>query len=226
MNDNFNKIKISVTKLLKTVPENVALVAAAKTRTAEEVKAAVESGVQILGYNYVQEAETMYKIIGSQVKWHMIGHLQKNKAKKAVQIFDMIETLDNVVLAQVLEKCCLEMNKIMPVLIEINSAKEQNKSGVLPEKAKELIYQISKLSYLKVKGLMTMGPFLANTEQIRPFFKLTKTLFNEIKDDNIPNVDMQYLSMGMSDSYKVAIEEGANIIRIGTKLFGGRVKRL
>ncbi len=212
----------NITEILSSLPEGVQLVAAAKTRSLEEVKEAVKAGITILGYNYLQEAEAIYQGIGNKVKWHMIGHLQKNKAKKAVQLFDMIETVDTFRLAEAIDRHCEEAGKIMPVLIEINSGREPNKNGVFPEYVDSLLKQISKLSNVKVQGLMTMGPFMGDPEDARPYFKATKKIFDRLSKSAIPNVEMKYLSMGMSNSYKVAIEEGANIIRIGTLLFGER----
>ncbi len=221
MNSEF--IKRSVMKIINFLPPHVMLVAAAKTRNVEEVQAAVDAGVKILGYNYLQEAEKIYGVIGDQVQWHMIGHLQKNKAKKAVTLFDMIETVDSLKLAKILDKECEKQHKKMPVLIEINIAKEHQKSGVLPENALDFARKMSSLSHLKLRGLMTMGPFGADSDQLRMFFKQTKSIFDQIKNEHIPNIEMQYLSMGMSDSYEIAVEEGANIIRIGTKLFGKKI---
>lgn len=217
-------IKSSVSEILNSIPADVILVAASKTRTPEEVQVAIDAGIKIVGYNYVQEAEKIYKVIGNQVKWHLIGHLQKNKVKKAVKLFDMIETIDSLELAQAVDKQCSVENKIMPVLIEINSGKESNKTGVLPENVEDLILKINKLSNLQIKGLMTMGPRFGNPEDARPYFIATKKTFDRIKALNIPNVEMKYLSMGMSNSYKIAIDEGANIVRIGTKLFGERCR--
>jgi pyridoxal phosphate enzyme (YggS family) len=212
----------NVQKLLKELPAGVELVAAAKTRTAEEVLAAVEAGIKIIGQNYVQEAEAIYPDIGNKARWHFIGHLQKNKVKKAVKIFDMIETVDSVELAQEIDKRCVEIGRVMPVLVEVNSGKEPQKSGVLPEKAEALIKAISGLPNIKVKGLMTMGPRFGNPEDSRPYFVTTKRLFERIKALKIPNVEMKYLSMGMTNSYPVALEEGANLVRIGTRIFGER----
>ncbi|SHJ86895.1 hypothetical protein SAMN05444280_1367 [Tangfeifania diversioriginum] len=215
-------IRKNVTGILQNLPPEVMLVAAAKTRTAEEVKAAIQAGIQIVGYNYVQEAEHLRQTIDEPVKWHMIGHLQRNKVKKAVQLFDMIETIDSVRLAKEVNKQCTKLEKTMPVLIEINSGKESNKTGVLPENVMALIQQINNLSNLQILGLMTMGPRFGNPEDARPYFKTTKALFEQIKKLEIPRVEMRYLSMGMSNSYQIAIDEGANMVRIGTKLFGTR----
>lgn len=213
-------INESITEIRKSLPPGVMLVAAAKTRLPEEVRAAIHAGIKIVGYNYVQEAERMYQVIGNTVRWHMIGHLQRNKVKKAVKLFDMIETIDSVQLAEAIDNRCASEGKIMPVLIEINSGKESNKTGILPENVDKLIMQISGLPNLRIQGLMTMGPRFGNPEDARPYFKATKFAFDRLSKVGIPNVEMRHLSMGMSNSYKIAIEEGANIVRIGTKLFG------
>ncbi len=217
-------IKDNVKSVLSSLPESVKLVAAAKTRTLAEVEEAIEAGIEILGYNYVQEAEDIYQHVGNKVKWHMIGHLQRNKAKRAVQLFDMIETIDSKRLAKELNRQCENLNKKMPVLIEINSGKESNKTGVFPENADDFVREISSLKNIQIQGLMTMGPFTGDPENARPYFQVTKAAFDRLKDAGIENVDMRYLSMGMSNSFKVALEEGANIVRIGTKLFGERRK--
>ena len=209
-------------KLLEELPDGVELVAAAKTRTADEVLAAVEAGIAIIGQNYIQEAEAIYPAIGNKARWHFIGHLQKNKVKKAVTIFDMIETVDSVELAQEIDRHCALVGKVMPVLIEINSGREPQKAGVLPEKTEELIKTISGLANIKVMGLMTMGPRFGNPEDSRPYFITTRKIFKLIEALAIPNVEMKYLSMGMTNSYPVALEEGANLVRIGTRIFGER----
>jgi pyridoxal phosphate enzyme (YggS family) len=213
-------IKESIQKLLFSLPKEVNLVAATKGRSAEEIKEAISSGITAVGENYVQEAQEKFKIIGNSVKWHLLGHLQKNKVKLAVSIFDMIETLDSLDLAKALDRECKKNNKILPVLIEVNSAGELQKSGVLPEAVYDFAREVLKLDNLKLMGLMTMGPLVDEPEAIRPFFKKTKEIFDKIRRIYPENTDLKYLSMGMSGSYKVAIEEGANIVRIGTAIFG------
>ena len=216
------KTKESVAKILDELPEGVEVVAAAKARTPEEVLEAVQSGVKIVGENYVQEAEKAYEMVGGEVKWHFIGHLQKNKVKKAVKIFDMIETVDSVEVAKEIDKRCEQIGKVLPILVEINSGDEEQKSGVSPKDAELLIREISSFKNIKVVGLMTMGPRFGNPEDSRPYFIKTGEIFDKVKRLCLPSVEMKYLSMGMTNSYKVAIEEGANIVRIGTKLFGER----
>jgi len=215
-------ISENVKKILEELPESVQLVAAAKARTPEEILEAVEAGVKYIGENYVQEAREAFKLVGQRAKWHFIGHLQTNKAKKAVELFDMIETVDSVKLAREIDKRCKTIGKIIPVLVEINSGREPQKFGILPEKAESFIKELAQLENLKVKGLMTMGPAFGDPEKARPYFIETRKAFKKIKSLDIPNIEMKYLSMGMTNSYQVAIEEGANIVRIGTKIFGPR----
>jgi pyridoxal phosphate enzyme (YggS family) len=218
-------IRENVQRILNELPPHVALVAAAKTRTPEEIREAVEAGVQIIGENYIQEAVRVIEVVGRPVRFHFIGRLQGNKVKKAVELFDTIETVDSIRLALEIDKHAAAAGKTLPVLIEINSAKESQKSGVFPEQAEALIREIAPLKHIRVSGLMTMGPFLEDPEGLRPCFRETKTCFERLGVMAIPGVDMRILSMGMSDSYTIAIEEGANQVRIGTALFGPRPVR-
>lgn len=216
-------IKQNIDQILSELPNGVELVAATKTRQPEEILETVKAGVKIIGENYVQEAVRAYELIGNKAKWHFIGHLQRNKVKKAVTIFDMIETVDSVEIAREIDKRCAQIGKIMPVLIEINSGREKQKAGVFPEKAEQLVTEISTYPNLRIMGLMTMGPRFGNPEDSRPYFVATKRIFEKIKKLNLPDVEMRYLSMGMTNSYKIAVEEGANIVRVGSKIFGERV---
>ena len=215
-------IKQNVSQILSELPDGVQLVAAAKTRQPEEILEAIEAGVKIIGENYVQETEMAYEVVGNKAKWHFIGHLQKNKVKKAVRLFDMIETVDSIEIAREIDKRCAEIGKIMPVLIEVNSGREKQKSGVFPESVEQLAVEISALPGIRVIGLMTMGPRFGNPEDSRPYFVETRKIFEKLKRLNLPNIEMKYLSMGMTNSYKIAVEEGANIVRLGSKLFGER----
>ncbi|MBN1850547.1 MAG: YggS family pyridoxal phosphate-dependent enzyme [Deltaproteobacteria bacterium] len=217
-------IKENVQAILNELPAGVQLVGAAKTRSHEEIQQAIEAGLQIVGENYVQEAENAFEVIGNRVKWHMIGHLQSNKANKAVKIFDMIETVDSVKLARAIDNASGNIGKTMPILIEINSGEERQKAGALPSEAAFMIREIMAFKNIRVMGLMTMGPFAGDPEEARPYFHKTKALFDEVQAMHMAGVEMTYLSMGMSNSYKVALEEGANIVRIGTRLFGERGK--
>lgn len=215
-------VKQNVSQILSELPDGVQLVAAAKTRRPEEILEAVEAGVKMIGENYVQEAEKAYEVVGDRVEWHFIGHLQSNKVKRAVRLFDMIETVDSVELAREIDKRCAEIGKIMPVLIEVNSGREKQKSGVLPEAVEQLAKEISTLPNVRLRGLMTMGPRFGNPEDSRPYFVETRRIFEKIKKLNLPDIEMKYLSMGMTNSYKIAVEEGANVVRLGSKIFGER----
>ena len=216
-------IRENVKRILDGLPEGVELIGVAKTRNLEEIQEAVDAGIRNIGENYVQEAERAYQKIGQAVKWHMIGHLQSNKAKKAVRIFDMIETVDSVKLAEAIDRACGDIGKVMPVLMEINSGEESQKAGVMPEDAVSLIREMTIFRNIRIMGLMTMGPFSGDPEDARSYFRRTREVFDEIKNTNLSGVEMKHLSMGMSNSYNVAIEEGANMVRIGTKIFGERI---
>lgn len=215
-------IRESVAAILQELPPHVQLVAAAKSRTPEEVCEAAEAGIKIIGENYVQEAAAAQTVVGRAVKWHFIGHLQTNKARRAVEIFDLVETVDSVTLGRELDRRSREQGKIMPVFIEINSGREPQKSGVWPEDAEGLTRDLAQLPGLKVEGIMTMGPETGDPEDSRPFFRLTKEIFDRLNKLSIPGVEMVSLSMGMSHSYLIAVEEGANMVRLGTAIFGPR----
>jgi pyridoxal phosphate enzyme (YggS family) len=212
----------NVKRLLKELPNGVELVAAAKDRTPGEVLEAVEAGVKIIGENYLQDALPAHQAIGGKVRWHFIGHLQQNKVKKAVQLFDMIETVDSLKIAEAIDRECKKIDKVMPVLIEVNSGREKQKFGVFPEEILPLIEKIKELNNIRIEGLMTMGPRFGEPEDSRAYFLQTKSIFDRIKELVAHGVEMKYLSMGMTNSYKVAIEEGANIVRIGSRIFGER----
>jgi pyridoxal phosphate enzyme (YggS family) len=218
-------IKQNVKEILSELPDDVQLLAAAKTRDPREILEAIEAGIRIVGENYVQEAERAHEVIGNKVAWHFIGHLQKNKAKKAVAIFDMIETVDSIEIAREIDKRCAQIGKTMPVLIEINSGREKQKAGVYPEDAEQLVTEISALKNVRIMGLMTMGPQFGNPEEARPYFIETRRVFDRIKKLHLPHTEMKYLSMGMTNSYQIALEEGANIVRIGSRIFGERAYR-
>ena len=212
-------IRENVQQLLNELPGGVELVAAAKGRTVTEVLEAVAAGIKIVGENYAQEAEGVYRVVGNKAEWHFIGYLQKNKVKKAVGLFDMIQTVDSIEIARELDRRCAQIDKVMAVLVEINSGREKQKSGVLPEDAENLIKALSGLPSIKVMGLMTMGPRSGDPEESRPYFVTTRKIFERIKALKLPDVEMRYLSMGMTNSYRIALEEGANMVRIGTKVF-------
>jgi pyridoxal phosphate enzyme (YggS family) len=216
------EIASRVKSVLDAVPPGVTVIAAAKGRSLLEVEAVIEAGITHVGHNYVQEAADMIPAVRRRVTWHMIGHLQRNKVLEAIHLFDMIETLDSVRLARAIDERCAAHDKTMPVLIEINSGRERSKTGVLPEKVNELAAAVAGMEHLHLEGLMTMGPRFGDPGDARPYFRATREAFERLADSDLPNITMRYLSMGMSNSYQIAIEEGANLVRIGTALFGSR----
>jgi hypothetical protein len=204
-------------------PETVCLVAVSKTIPANRVKEAIEAGITVLGENYVQEARAKFNALAIHpVSWHFIGHLQSNKAKYAVRLFDLIHSVDTLKLARELNKQALKFNKIQDILIQVNISKEASKSGVDAEDTYNLIKDISLLENLSIKGLMTMPPFFNQPEKVRPYFAALRNLRDQIKQEARPNVALDELSMGMTGDFEAAIEEGATLVRIGTAIFGER----
>lgn len=203
-------------------PEEIKLLAAAKSQTVESIQAAIGAGVRLIGENYVQEAEDKRKLIAEPAEWHMIGHLQRNKVKVALNTFDLIQSLDGLVLALELDKEGKKKDKTVRTMIEVNLGDEASKSGVGQDKVAELLKRVDDLSYVRVEGLMTVPPFKENAEEARPYFRALKDLQLELQCLQISNVSLNHLSMGMTHDYPIAVEEGATIVRIGTALFGPR----
>jgi pyridoxal phosphate enzyme (YggS family) len=215
----------NVRAILAELPPGVELVAAAKTRTPSEILEAVEAGVRIIGENYVQEAQAAFQAVGARARWHFIGSLQKNKVKRAIEIFDVIETVDSVELGREIDRRAAVVGKVASVLIEVNSGQEPQKAGVLPKEVEALVRSLAVLDNIKLTGLMTMGPFEGNPEDARPYFRETRRVRDEIASLTISGIEMRHLSMGMTNSWRVAVEEGANLVRIGTGIFGERPSR-
>lgn len=205
-------------------PREITLLAATKSMDIKKVQEAVKAGIKALGENYMQEAKKKIDNIkrGKEVSWHFIGHLQKNKAKDAAELFAMIETVDSIGLAKELNK---RAKTKLDVLVQVNLAKEKTKGGVAEHEALGLAREIAKLENLSLKGLMTIPPFFENPELVRPYYTELRRLAEKIRRENIPGVVMKDLSMGMSHDFEIAIEEGATIIRVGTAIFGERPKR-
>ena len=212
----------NVRALRAELPPSVEIVAAAKTKSPAEIIEAIEAGITIIGQNYVQEAQAAFAAVGRRCLWSFIGHLQTNKAKKAVEIFDMIETVDSIELAREIDKRAAAAGRTLEALIEINSGEEDQKDGVRPAEAEALLRAAAELAHLRVRGLMTMGPFEGDPESSRSSFRVTRELFDRFRALALPGLDMSILSMGMSHSYRVAVQEGATRVRIGTKIFGPR----
>jgi len=204
-------------------PDSIRLVAVSKTVPAETVKEAIEAGATILGENYVQDAREKFDaLVHYPVSWHFIGHLQSNKAKYAVRLFDLIHSVDSLKLARALNKEAKKVDKIQPILVQVNISGEDTKSGISAEDAPGLISEISHLKNLSIKGLMTMPPYFYQPEKVRPYFAALRELRDQMKKQSLPNVSLEELSMGMTGDFEVAIEEGATLVRIGTAIFGER----
>lgn len=204
-------------------PETVKLVAVSKTVPTDRILAAIKAGVTDLGENYIQEArEKIEALREKNVSWHFIGHLQSNKAKYAVRLFDLIHSIDSLKLAKELNKRASALGKVQKILVQVNISGEATKSGIETEQAVRLVGQIAPLENISIQGLMTMPPFFNAPEKVRPYFKALKNLQDLIRDEAITNVHMTELSMGMSGDFAAAIEEGATLVRVGTAIFGGR----
>ncbi len=203
-------------------PKEVKLLGAAKAQSVEAIRAAISAGVALIGENYVQETKEKKDQVTASVEWHMIGHLQRNKVKAAIELFDVIESLDNLALAREIDKEAGKRGKIVRVFVEVNLGGEESKSGIAKNSVVSLLDEAAKLSCLRIEGLMTVPPFCENLEEVRPYFRGLSDLREKLNEVRLPNVDLRELSMGMTHDYVVAIEEGATIVRIGTALFGPR----
>lgn len=202
--------------------EAVRLMAVTKTVDDARIAEAVRAGVEILGENYVQEAKRKIETLGKTGEWHLIGHLQTNKAKYAVRLFDMIHSVDRLELAVELDRRARAAGRVMDVLIEVNVSGEETKSGIAPSDALPLVRAVAPLPNLAIRGLMTMPPWFDDPEEARPCFRALRELRDRIAAESIPGVQMRELSMGMTGDYGVAIEEGSTIVRIGRGIFGDR----
>jgi pyridoxal phosphate enzyme (YggS family) len=204
-------------------PKTVKLVAVSKTVAVDRVLAAIRAGVTDLGENYVQEAREKIEALGQQtVSWHFIGHLQSNKAKYVVKLFDLIHSVDSFKLAKELDKRARAIGKVQEVLVQVNISGEATKSGIETEQAVALVRQMAPLDNLAICGLMTMPPYFNSPEKVRPYFRALKDLQNLIRTEAISDVHMAELSMGMTGDFEAAIQEGATLVRIGTAIFGER----
>lgn len=200
-------------------PGDIQLVAVTKTVATDKIREAIDCGIKIIGENRVPEAADKQPQLGRSVQWHMVGHLQSRKAKQAVEIFDMIQSVESVSTAQALQKRCAEAGRTMPVLIEVNTSGEEQKYGIQPQHAEEFVRWTAGLDRLRVKGLMTMAPFVPEPEMARPSFRQLRQLSEQLRNKGIEGVGFEILSMGMSNDFEVAIEEGSTMLRIGTAIF-------
>ncbi|MGC9529083.1 MAG: YggS family pyridoxal phosphate-dependent enzyme [Candidatus Bipolaricaulaceae bacterium] len=208
--------------VLRRIPPEVTVVAATKGRSADEVRAAIAAGIQHVGENYVQEAEVKRPHVPEAASWHMIGHLQRNKAARALQLFDWLQTLDSLRLARRLDRLLLEAGRTLPVLVQVNVGREPQKAGLSPEQVPQFIGQLADMPRLRVRGLMAIPPAPQRPEDVRPHFRTLRALFSQLRRADIPGAPLDVLSMGMSQDWEIAVEEGATMVRLGTALFGPR----
>ena len=200
----------------------VTLISVSKTKPVEMLQEAYDAGSRDFGENKPQEIREKYPQLPTDIRWHMIGHLQRNKIKYIIDKVCMIHSVDSIRLAEAIDEEAKKHGIVMPVLIEVNVAEEESKFGVHLDEVESLIRQISELSNIHVQGLMTIAPFTENAEDNRIYFRKLRNLYVDIKDKNIDNVNMCNLSMGMTGDYEVAVEEGATMVRVGTGIFGAR----
>lgn len=226
--ENLKKIRDSVEEITKTFgrePNSVKILPISKTVDAEVVKEAIIYGLDSAGENKPQELVKKYEVIGDQIKWHLVGQLQSNKVRQIIDKVDLIHSVDRISLCDEIEKRAKRIGRLVEILIQVNITKEESKSGVYEEFAEKLIEDISKnYNNIKVVGLMTMAPNTDDEQVIRDCFRRLKKLAEKVDSLGLENIEMRELSMGMSKDYKIAIEEGATIIRIGTAIFGPRQK--
>ena len=224
--DKLNLVKKNIEEACDTAgrsPQEVTLIAVSKTKPVEMLKEAYDAGARVFGENKVQEIVDKYDQMPSDVQWHMIGHLQRNKVKYIVDKAKLIHSVDSLRLAQQISQEAIKKEVEVDILIEVNVAEEASKFGLSTEEVIQMIEAIAKLPAVHIKGLMTVAPFTDNPEDNRPYFRNLKQLAVDIDGKNIDNVTMSVLSMGMTGDYEVAIEEGATMVRVGTGIFGARI---
>jgi len=218
--DNLEQVRENIENALIKIgrKDKITLVAATKFVLPKKIIEAIKNGVDTIGENRVQEANEKFKIIKEKINWHLIGHLQRNKVKSALTIFDMIQSIDKIETALEIDK---RAEKPVDILIEINSSREITKYGIEPNKLFSLVDKLSELEKINIKGLMTIGPLTNDEKMIRKAFTIMRNKFNDLKEKR-KDLDIQFLSMGMSGDYEIAIDEGSNMVRIGTAIFGER----
>ena len=200
----------------------VRLIAVTKNHDVQAMREAIDAGVTDIGENRIQEAKEKFATLDRDVTWHLIGHLQTNKAKQAVKIFDLIHSVDTLHLAEAINNAAAGINKVQKVLIQVNLAKEDSKSGVYVEELADLLHKVDELPNLQLMGLMCIAPNYDDVEECRPLFAKMYEIFQKVKEITFTTANILYLSMGMTHDYEIAVEEGANMIRVGTGIFGPR----
>ena len=223
--ENLQQVNANIEKACAAVgraPSEITLVAVSKTKPVSMLQEAYDAGARVFGENKVQEIMDKYDQLPSDIQWHMIGHLQRNKVKYIIDKVAMIHSVDSLRLAQTIEQEAAKKDLVIPILLEVNVAEEDTKFGLKVEEVLPLLEQISSFSHIQVKGLMTIAPFVENPEENREVFRTLKKLSVDISAKNINNVTMSVLSMGMTGDYQVAVQEGSTMVRVGTGIFGER----
>ena len=225
LSDNLQKVRSNIINSCEAVgrnPDEVTLIAVSKTKTVEILQEAYDAGARIFVENKVQEILDKYDQLPSDIQWHMIGHLQRNKVKYIIDKVAMIHSVDSLRLAETIEQEAAKKDIVMPVLLEVNVAEEESKFGLKLEEVLPLVEEINHFSHVQIMGLMTIAPFTLNPEDNRKVFRALKKLSVDISEKNINNVNMSVLSMGMTGDYEVAVQEGSTMVRVGTGIFGER----
>ena len=225
IHENLSRIQDRIAAVATRVgrdPDSIELVAVSKTKPVSLIVEAIEAGITHIGENRVQEAQSKHPQIDLPVKWHLVGHLQRNKVKQALQIFDLIHSVDSPRLLAEIDRRSAASNRTTEILIQVNTSAEPSKYGLEPDQTLDFIESAHPYPHVRIKGLMTIGAFLPDPEAVRPMFALLRQLREKIIAQQFPNVEMDTLSMGMTNDFEVAIEEGANLIRVGTAIFGER----
>ena len=223
--ENLHRVQERIEKACERAgrkPEEVKLLPVSKTHPAEMIRTLYEAGVRDFGENYVQELREKAEELPKDIRWHMIGHLQRNKVKYIAPFVYMIHSVDSLALAETIEKEAAKCGRVIPVLLEVNIGEEESKFGTAASEAAALAEAISRLPHVKVMGLMTSAPYVEDPEEDRPVFKKMRDLSIDIKGKNINNITVDVLSMGMSNDFEVAVEEGSTMVRVGTDIFGAR----
>ena len=225
LKDNLAKVEENIQKACDRAGRDrseVTLIAVSKTKPVEMLQEIYDEGIRVFGENKVQELTDKYEVMPQDIHWQMIGHLQRNKVKYIIDKVDLIHSVDSIRLAETIDKEAAKKNVIVNILIEVNVAKEDTKFGLMPEEVEDFVREIAKFEHIRVKGLMTIAPFVENPEKNRTVFADLRKLSVDIAKKNVDNVNVSILSMGMTNDYEVAIEEGSTMVRVGTGLFGAR----
>lgn len=222
LNSVRSNIQASMSRRRPELQDDVLLIAVTKNHDINAMREAIDAGVTHIGENRIQEAKEKFETLNRDVTWHLIGHLQTNKAKQAVKMFDLIHSVDSLHLAEAINSAAAGINKVQKVLVQVNLAHEESKSGIYEDGLEDLLHKVDELPNLKLMGLMCIAPNYEDVEECRPLFAEMHSIFNKVKQMSFTNAEIKYLSMGMTHDYEIAIEEGANAVRVGTAIFGQR----